>query len=116
MTLVHNERTKLLANSLDRLSTACVAAGFIAPAVSLSSGSMSFSITLPTAISTMAWLSRRFDITFERKTCSWRADLMNAPTFFFLYILPFVIAGVGWVAVLLNERSNRAKIRIQSGK
>lgn len=41
---------------------------------------------------------------------------MNAPTFFFLYILPFVIAGVGWVAVLLNERSNRAKMRIQSGK
>ncbi len=41
---------------------------------------------------------------------------MNAPTFFFLYILPFVIAGAGWIAVLLNERSNRAKIRIQSGK
>lgn len=34
---------------------------------------------------------------------------MNAPTFFFLYILPFVIAGAGWIAVLLNERSNRAK-------
>ncbi|SFB48660.1 hypothetical protein SAMN03159496_04201 [Rhizobium sp. NFR07] len=56
MTLVHNERTKLLANSLDRLSTACVAAGFIAPAVSLSNGAMSFSISLSTAISTVAWL------------------------------------------------------------
>lgn len=56
MTLVHNERTKLLANSLDRLSTACVAAGFIAPAVSLSSSSLSFGISLSTAISTMAWL------------------------------------------------------------
>lgn len=61
MTLVHNERTKLLANSLDRLSTACVAAGFIAPAVSLSAGSLSagslsLGISLSTAISTMAWL------------------------------------------------------------
>jgi hypothetical protein len=56
MTLVHNERTKLLANSLDRLSTACVAAGFIAPAVSLSSGAMSFGISLSTAVSTVAWL------------------------------------------------------------
>ena len=56
MTLIHNERTKLLANSLDRLSTACVAAGFIAPAVSLSSGAMAFSISLPTTISTVAWL------------------------------------------------------------
>jgi hypothetical protein len=32
MSLIHNERTKLLANSLDRTSTACVVAGLIAPA------------------------------------------------------------------------------------
>ncbi len=41
---------------------------------------------------------------------------MNAATFFFLYILPFVIAGAGWIAVLLNERSNRRKVHIRSGK
>ncbi|SFB48662.1 hypothetical protein SAMN03159496_04202 [Rhizobium sp. NFR07] len=41
---------------------------------------------------------------------------MNAPTFFFLYVLPFVIAAAGWIAVLLNERSARRKIRVRSGK
>jgi hypothetical protein len=41
---------------------------------------------------------------------------MNAPTFFFLYILPFVIAGAGWIAVLLNERSNRRKGRVEPGE
>ncbi|WP_286675473.1 hypothetical protein [Rhizobium sp. CSW-27] len=30
---------------------------------------------------------------------------MNSATFFFLYLLPFVIAGAGWIAVVLNERS-----------
>jgi hypothetical protein len=57
MTLIHNERTKLLANSLDRLSAACVAAGFIAPAVSLSNGAASAGISLSIALSTLAWIS-----------------------------------------------------------
>jgi hypothetical protein len=57
MALIHNEQTKLTANSLDRLSTACAAAGFIAPAVSLSSSGSSFSVSLPTVISTLVWLS-----------------------------------------------------------
>ncbi len=41
---------------------------------------------------------------------------MNAPTFFFLYVLPFVIAGAGWVAVLLAERSSRRKHRLHPGE
>jgi len=45
MTLVHNERTKLTANSLDRLSTACAAAGFIAPAASFANSTGTFQIT-----------------------------------------------------------------------
>lgn len=31
MNLIRNERTKLLANALDRVSTACVAVGIFAP-------------------------------------------------------------------------------------
>lgn len=31
MSLIRNERTKLLANALDRISTACVAVGIFAP-------------------------------------------------------------------------------------
>lgn len=33
MSLVYNERTKLLANALDRASTACVVVGLFTPAV-----------------------------------------------------------------------------------
>ena len=33
MSLVYNERTKLLANALDRTSTACVVVGLFTPAV-----------------------------------------------------------------------------------
>ncbi|MGK6312119.1 hypothetical protein [Neorhizobium sp. DT-125] len=41
---------------------------------------------------------------------------MNSATFFFLYILPFVIAGAGWVAVLLNERRNRRRSHLHPGE
>ncbi|MDQ1198914.1 hypothetical protein QE435_004624 [Rhizobium sp. SORGH_AS 787] len=55
MSLVHNERTKLLANSIDRLSTACIAAGFIAPAVSLANGA-GLTISWGIVVSTLTWL------------------------------------------------------------
>ncbi|MQB10701.1 hypothetical protein FCH38_08625 [Agrobacterium tumefaciens] len=61
MSLVHNERTKLLANSIDRLSTACVAAGFIAPAVSLANGS-GLSIAWGIVASTCIWLFTAFTL------------------------------------------------------
>ena len=35
MSLIHNERTKLLANALDRASTACLAVGVLGQALSL---------------------------------------------------------------------------------
>lgn len=35
MSLIHNERTKLLANALDRASTACFAVGALGQALSL---------------------------------------------------------------------------------
>jgi len=35
MSLIHNERTKLLANAIDRASTACIAVGVLGRAFSL---------------------------------------------------------------------------------
>lgn len=35
MSLIHNERTKLLANALDRVSTACIAVGALGQALPL---------------------------------------------------------------------------------
>ena len=41
--LVHNERTKFSAGALDRISTACIAIGAIAPIVALTSGTPGYS-------------------------------------------------------------------------
>jgi hypothetical protein len=57
LVLVGNERWKLLANSLDRLSTACVAAGFVAPASALASAGVFDGISAAVVFSTGAWLS-----------------------------------------------------------
>ena len=54
--LVHNERVKLTANSIDRLATASIAAGFIAPVVSIANGQLLFGLSAPLAISTVTWL------------------------------------------------------------
>jgi hypothetical protein len=42
MTLIHNERTKLAANALDRVSTAFVAVGAVGQALSLTPASATF--------------------------------------------------------------------------
>lgn len=55
-TVVSNERAKLTAIGIDRLSTACIAAGFIGPVVSFSSGQIVFVFSWATVISTIAWL------------------------------------------------------------
>ncbi|TCQ27829.1 hypothetical protein C8J33_101458 [Rhizobium sp. PP-CC-3G-465] len=54
--LVHNERVKLAANSIGRLATASIAAGFITPVVSLANGQVLFGLSAPLAISTITWL------------------------------------------------------------
>jgi len=51
MSLIHNERTKLLANALDRTSTAAIAVGLIAPLVG-----NGFARNLGAAAGVMIWL------------------------------------------------------------
>jgi hypothetical protein len=58
--LVKNERAKLAANSVDRLATACVAAGFIAPLVSGVNAAGGYSFTVGIVLSTITWLSTAF--------------------------------------------------------
>jgi drug/metabolite transporter (DMT)-like permease len=41
---------------------------------------------------------------------------MTSSAFFFLYLLPFVLAGGGWIAVLLNERHNRHRSNLHPGE
>jgi hypothetical protein len=45
MTMIENERTKLLANALDRASTACVTVGLLAPIAALLYGATGTAIS-----------------------------------------------------------------------
>jgi len=56
LALVRNERSKLAANALDRLSTASIAAGFIAPAASLSDDGIYTGYSIALAVSTIVWI------------------------------------------------------------
>ncbi|WP_165218719.1 hypothetical protein [Affinirhizobium pseudoryzae] len=58
--LVQNERAKLSAAAIDRLSTACVAVGFITPLVSLSGSTIVPSWSLELVFSTVTWLVAAF--------------------------------------------------------
>ena len=53
MSLIHNERTKLLANALDRASTGCVIAGLVAPTAVVGFGPLA-------SVSTLVWLFSAF--------------------------------------------------------
>ncbi|NKN36806.1 hypothetical protein HFC70_10620 [Agrobacterium sp. a22-2] len=57
MTLIHNERTELLANALDRASTACIAAGLIGPAVGIANHSATApALSWAPLLGTVIWL------------------------------------------------------------
>lgn len=49
MSMIHNERTKLLANALDRALTGCLIAGFVAPTVTIG-------VSFLASVSTAIWL------------------------------------------------------------
>lgn len=57
MSLVENERTKLLANALDRGSTACVTVGLLAPIAAVIYGASGTAVTPWTfALGGVIWL------------------------------------------------------------
>lgn len=58
MSLVHNEQTKLMANALDRASTACLTVGFRAPsAAAIYTAPNAFPLGPVVIIGTFAWIS-----------------------------------------------------------
>ena len=54
--VVHNERAKYSAAALDRISTACIALGVIAPAVALTSGTPGYSFGWSVVGFSLSWL------------------------------------------------------------
>ena len=56
MSLVHNERTKLLANAFDRASTACLSIGILAPiAAAIYSAPETFSLNAKVVLGGIIW-------------------------------------------------------------
>ncbi len=55
--LIRNERTKLLANALDRTSTACIAAGLIGPFVASMNGVGPLHMSWAAILSCAVWIS-----------------------------------------------------------
>lgn len=53
MSLIHNERTKLTANALDRAPTGCLIAGLVGPTVTLG-------LSFLASVSTGVWLFAAF--------------------------------------------------------
>lgn len=56
MPLIHNERTKLLANALDRASTACIAVGLIGPTVATTNGGNPLHLSWIAILASGAWI------------------------------------------------------------
>lgn len=56
MSLVHNEQTKYTAAALDRVSTACIAIGVIAPVVAATFGAPGYSVGRALVGFSLGWL------------------------------------------------------------
>lgn len=56
MSLIHNERTKLLANALDRASTASFTVGVLVPVVATLVGLPGYSFGWPLVTLSLVWL------------------------------------------------------------
>ena len=57
MSVIHNEQTKLLANALDRASTACLTVGVLAPiAAALYAASGVFTMSAIVIASPLVWI------------------------------------------------------------
>jgi hypothetical protein len=65
--LIHNERLKLTAGNLDRASSGALAAGFIAPAVSLATGSHAVTFSPWLILSTAVWILAAFALHYAAR-------------------------------------------------
>ncbi len=67
MTLIRNERLKLLANALDRVSTACIVAGIIGPLISATSNSAPFHPSGVLVLSSLCWIGAAVVLHFAAR-------------------------------------------------
>jgi hypothetical protein len=101
-TLVWNEQTKLVANALDRASTA-IGVGSLFPLWQLYKGGAAH--VLPFAASAYIFIFGATAATFAGSTSSPRAQMMDMMTGFLFFGFPGSVVLLGWAAVKLHERA-----------
>jgi hypothetical protein len=108
MSLVHNERTKLLANALDRASTASLTVGVLAP----------IAAALYTSASASAWtLRRRLGLldfrsrgaTYIREVRPQEVAMTGLQIFAFI-VLPLTIAAAGAAVAYFYGSNDRSRL------
>lgn len=107
MSLVENERTKLLANALDRASTACVTVGLLAPIAAVIYGASGTAVTPWTfALGGVIWLLAGCP-TFGGKVRPWRTEIMSFIEIFAFLVMPAAVVAIGWGGAWLHMRELR---------
>ena len=106
MNLLHNERTKLLANALDRASTACFTVGILTPSVGYLYNVSGFrgTVTFRDLLGGLTgWLLAVVVLLGEKGTE--RAEAMNEYWVLAFVITPAIVVIGAYIAVLPHERS-----------
>lgn len=108
MSLIHNERVKLLAGWLDRASTAALTVGVLAPMAGYLYGAHHYFATIGDAERDLACARRR--PTCLGAVCAWEAQVTPLGIFV-TFILPLLVLGLGWGMVWLEGRADRREER-----
>ena len=107
MSLIHNERTKLLANALDRASTASFTVGVLVPIVAASVELPGYGFGAPLAALSLRLVFGRVGPTLDRKARPRETPAMNT-LLIYNYALPFIVMAAAGVIYWVTRDHNPA--------
>ena len=96
--MIENEHTKLLANALDRASTACLAIGIFAPVAGVIQAE-ALRFTPGLAVSLAGWFAAAIVLHLSAADTSSRAEAMTPGWFIFGVVMPAIVAGLAVLAM-----------------
>jgi len=104
VTLIHNERQKLLAANLDRLSSAFAIIGVVTPVIAWSHGFPTAPPwTLASVVLSGIWLSDGGRPTFPGEANLAEASRMTWMDIYVIFGIPAIVLTLAYGAVRLNE-------------
>jgi hypothetical protein len=107
VSLVHNERTKLMATGLNNLAVGVTVAGGVSPLIALFYGfSANARDAWVVAILTVVWFSTGA-LTYTSSGHSWEAEAMTAFEIFAVFGVPAMLLALGGLGYLLVRHSSK---------